>query len=177
MGAGRTERGRDRRGDERACAPAPERGRNGPRSRGHRLRARPASTRAVGQDGSGVRRAAPAGRLGSPPVPHVIYCRTLGPVELTIDGEPPPPELLWRKPLALLIYLARSPKRTRSRRHLAGLLWGDRPDDDARHSLNEAIRLLRRSAGHGLESAAEQVRLAPNAVRLDVEEFEVLAAE
>jgi hypothetical protein len=37
----------------------------------------------------------------------VIRCRTLGSIDLEIEGEPAPPELRWRKHLALLIYLAR----------------------------------------------------------------------
>jgi hypothetical protein len=36
----------------------------------------------------------------------MISCRTLGPIELSVDGDPAPAELLWRKHLALLIYLA-----------------------------------------------------------------------
>ena len=74
----------------------------------------------------------------------VILCHTLGPVEVTLDGGPAPAELLWRKNLALLIYLARSPRRTRSRDHLVGLLWGDRGETAARHSLSEALRVIRR---------------------------------
>jgi DNA-binding SARP family transcriptional activator len=105
----------------------------------------------------------------------MIFCRILGPAEITVDGKPPAPELLWRKPFALLIYLARSPGRARTRSHLAGLLWGDRPESDARHSLSEAVRLLRRTAP-GIEGNAEQVRLAPDVVRLDVDEFEALAS-
>src|ERR687893_3093485 len=66
----------------------------------------------------------------------MILCRTMGPVELSVDGGPAPPELLWRKHLALLVYLARSPRRGRSREHLMGLLWGDRTDVAARHSLS-----------------------------------------
>jgi DNA-binding SARP family transcriptional activator len=106
----------------------------------------------------------------------MISCRTLGPVQITVNGMSAPAELCWRKPLALLIYLARSPGRTQTRAHLAGLLWGDRPEADARHSLSEAIRLIRRSAGSGIEGTLEQIRLAPEAVRLDVEEFEALAS-
>ena len=77
----------------------------------------------------------------------VIHCHTLGPVEVTLDGGPAPAELLWRKNLAMLIYLARSPRRTRSRDHLVGLLWGDRSETAARHSLSEALRVIRRHAG------------------------------
>src|SRR3989454_11500520 len=53
---------------------------------------------------------------------------------------------LWRKHLALLVYLARSPRRTRTREHLLGLLWADRDEKQARHSLSEALRVLRRRA-------------------------------
>lgn len=103
----------------------------------------------------------------------VIACRVLGPVEVLVDGGSAPAELLWRKNLALLIYLARSPKRTRSRDHLIGLLWGEKPESAARHSLNEAIRVLRKHIGEsGLESESGQVRLDPGALHLDVDVFE-----
>ncbi len=77
----------------------------------------------------------------------MITCRTLGPVEVRVDGQPAPAELLWRKNLALLIYLARSPHRRRSRQHLIGLLWADKDEKAARHSLNEALRALRQIVG------------------------------
>jgi DNA-binding SARP family transcriptional activator len=103
----------------------------------------------------------------------MITCRVLGPVELLVDDGPAPAELLWRKNLALLVYLARSPKRARSRDHLTGLLWGDKPESAARHSLNEAVRVLRKYATPGgLESDAGQVRLSPEAVQIDVDGFE-----
>ena len=76
----------------------------------------------------------------------MITCRTLGPLAVTVDGAEAPPELLWRKNLGLLVYLARSPRRTRSREHLIGLLWADKQDASARHSLREAVHVLRRSA-------------------------------
>ena len=107
----------------------------------------------------------------------MIFCRTLGPVELSLDGGPAPPELLWRKHLALMVYLARSPRRGRSREHLIGLLWGDRTDAAARHSLSEALRVIRRHAGDGsVEVTVGQVRLAPGSVQLDVDRLEELAA-
>lgn len=102
----------------------------------------------------------------------MITCRTLGPVEVTVDGSAPPAELLWRKNLALLVYLAHSPKRTRAREHLIGLLWAEKPEPSARHSLREAIRVLRRTLGEeNLTTEHDQVRLAEDAVRLDTEEF------
>lgn len=106
----------------------------------------------------------------------MITCRTLGPVTVLVDGEPAPPELLWRKNLALLVYLARSPKRARAREHLIGLLWADKAEQAARHSLREAIRVLRRSVGEAaVDTAGDQVRLAPEAVTLDVDRFAELA--
>lgn len=103
----------------------------------------------------------------------MIVCRTLGPVEMLVDGGLAPTELLWRKNLALLVYLARSPRRSRTRDHLMGLLWADKPESAARHSLNEAVRVLRRSLGEaGVDTEAGQVRLAPEAIRLDVEQLD-----
>jgi DNA-binding SARP family transcriptional activator len=105
----------------------------------------------------------------------VISCQTLGPVGLSFDGGPAPPELLWRKHLALLVYLARSP-RGGSREHLLGLLWPEKPETAARHSLNEATRVLRRYLGDSsVDTTGGQVRLTPGAVRLDVDRLEELA--
>jgi len=104
----------------------------------------------------------------------MISCHTLGPVAMSLDGAPAPPELLWRKHLALLVYLARSP-RGRTREHLVGLLWPDKPEAAARHSLNEAIRVLRRYLGdQAVDTAGGQVRLVPGGVRLDVDQLEEL---
>jgi DNA-binding SARP family transcriptional activator len=107
----------------------------------------------------------------------MITCRTLGPVAVTVDHAAPLPELLWRKHLAALVYLARSPHRTRTREHLVGLLWGDRPEPAARHSLREAILVLRHAAGDaGIEATNEEVRLAEGAVVLDVDQLEAHVA-
>jgi DNA-binding SARP family transcriptional activator len=106
----------------------------------------------------------------------MISCQTLGPVGLSVDGAPAPPELLWRKHLALLVYLARSP-RGRTREHLIGLLWPEKPEAAARHSLNEAIRVMRRYLGESsVDTGAGQVRLGADAVWLDVDRLEELAA-
>jgi len=106
----------------------------------------------------------------------VITCRLLGPVQVLVDGQPAPAELLWRKNLALLVYLARSPKRARARDHLVGLLWADKSEVAARHSLREAIRVLRHAAGeNGVDAGGDQVALAPGAVTCDVDQFAQLA--
>jgi len=108
----------------------------------------------------------------------VITLQTLGPVEIRVDDSEPPRELLWRKNLALLLYLARSPGHRRSREHLVGLLWGDKPDSTARHSLNEALRVLRRTGDQDLlDSVGDQVVLEEAAVSLDTDELERLVAQ
>ncbi|MEX2156455.1 MAG: AAA family ATPase [Gemmatimonadales bacterium] len=110
-------------------------------------------------------------------MPAVIRCRTLGPVDVSVDDDAAPAELLWRKNLALLLYLARSPKGSRARDHLIGLFWPDKPESAARHSLNEALRVLRRATGEGgIETHADHIRLAAGSVELDTERFEQLTA-
>jgi DNA-binding SARP family transcriptional activator len=107
----------------------------------------------------------------------MITCRTLGPVDVAVDGKPAPAALLWRKNFALLVYLARSPKRARTREHLVALLWPDKPQARARQSLREAIRALRRAAGeHVVQVRGDQVELTRGAVALDLDRFEELAA-
>ena len=105
-----------------------------------------------------------------------IVIRTLGPLEVQVKGGPPPPELLWRRPLALLVYLARSPRGARTREHLVGLVWPDHPAPKALHSLSEALRIIRKSGGKQiLTTSGNQVRLAAGAVDLDVDRFTGLA--
>ena len=103
----------------------------------------------------------------------MISCRAFGPPRVTIDGQAPPPEILWRKNLALLVYLAGSPQWARSREHLIGLLWGDKPDRTARHSLREAVRVLRRAGGQELiQAEAETLRLNADLIAFDTDRFE-----
>jgi len=102
----------------------------------------------------------------------MIKCRVLGPLEIrsTIGDEI---DIKGNKNRALLVYLARSPRLTRGREHLTGLLWGDKPEDKARHSLREAVRVLRKQLGDRvLEGDGDQLRIAPEMVRLDLEELE-----
>src|SRR2546430_11016320 len=101
-----------------------------------------------------------------------VSCRVLGPVRVTVAGADAPAELLWRKHIALLVYLARSPRKSRTREHLIGLLWSDRDQRQARHSLSEALRVLRRALGdERLLADVDQIRLAADAVTLDCDRF------
>ncbi len=93
----------------------------------------------------------------------------LGPPTARVEGNPAHPEVLWRKHLALLIYLALSPHRTRTRQHLLGLLWPDREESAGRHSLNEAIRRLRVHLGpHRISSDGDSVTLSDAGLTVDV---------
>jgi DNA-binding SARP family transcriptional activator len=113
------------------------------------------------------------GKQNDAALERMISIRTLGPVEITVGGAQAPPELLWRKHLALLIYLARSPQYTRSREHLVGLLWAEKAESAARHSLREAIRVLRRAAGESaIDTRGDQVLLARDRFLLDLNSFD-----
>ncbi|MEJ2215183.1 MAG: BTAD domain-containing putative transcriptional regulator [Gemmatimonadota bacterium] len=102
----------------------------------------------------------------------VITLRLLGPVDVAVDGEAPPAELLWRKNVALLAYLAMAPDRRAGREQLTGLLWGEKPEKAARHSLAEALRIIRSCTGDGVEEPATgYIRLADGAVETDTAQF------
>jgi DNA-binding SARP family transcriptional activator len=102
-----------------------------------------------------------------------VTLRALGPPELTRISASVPVELTWRKHLALLVYLARSDGAALRRDHLTGLLWPEKDEPRARHSLNEACRAIRRGVGKdAIESTADTVTLARGAVRSDWEEAE-----
>jgi DNA-binding SARP family transcriptional activator len=78
--------------------------------------------------------------------------------------------------MGLLTYLALRPDQGQSREKLAGLLWGDSADTQARSSLRQVIATLRRahdSAGIPLLAVdGEWVSLPRNAVDTDVAAFE-----
>lgn len=102
----------------------------------------------------------------------MIRCSLLGPYEVSVNGAAAPRELLWGKNLALLVYLACSPKRTRSRAHLLGLLWADKPEEKARGSLNQAIYTIRTVAGQdAIVTTVQQVKFADDTLTLDLDLF------
>jgi len=72
----------------------------------------------------------PAGRTFLRTLGHPVLRRADGSV---VDG-------LRRKDLALLAYLCVEGDRPFSRSHLAALLWGESPEEKARHSLTQALR-------------------------------------
>jgi DNA-binding SARP family transcriptional activator len=102
----------------------------------------------------------------------LIQLRLLGPLEIMVDGVPAPPRLYWRKHAALLACLALRGSRPHARDRLIALLWPDKPDTDARHSLNEAVRVIRRAAGaDAIASGIGELRLSPGFVETDADEM------
>lgn len=110
-----------------------------------------------------------------PELPRLELC-CFGPPRVTVGGEPPDASVVWKKNLALLIYLALNERRACSRDHLMGLLWPEKPQDKARHSLNEAIRRLRNSLGAArIVSDGDMLSLAADGLEVDALRFEQLA--
>jgi DNA-binding SARP family transcriptional activator len=102
-----------------------------------------------------------------------LYC--FGVPTAHLDGAPAPPDVLRRKHLALLVYLALSPDRRRTRAHLVGVLWPETGEAQARHSLNEAIRRLRPCVGEArLASHGDAIVLSEAGLEVDVLRFDAL---
>jgi DNA-binding SARP family transcriptional activator len=101
-----------------------------------------------------------------------------GPPTARLAGREPPPDVVWRKHLGLLIYLAFSPDRTRARDHLLGLLWPEKPEAHARHSLNEAVRRLRARLGaERLLTRGDAITLHDAGLSVDALRFAALPPE
>src|SRR5688500_19716683 len=83
-----------------------------------------------------------------------------------------------RKAQALLAYLALRPGQPQARDKLAALLWGNAPDERARHSLRQALVTLRqallRETAASLVEEGDTVRGNAATVEVDVALFEQL---
>ena len=90
--------------------------------------------------------------IGVPQVPRLTL-NMLGTMTVALDdGEPI--EFAYAKVRALLAYLVLEHAGPHSRERLAGLLWPEQPEADARHSLSQALWTLRRSiADHRAQPA------------------------
>src|SRR5258705_1732284 len=105
----------------------------------------------------------------------MIRLHTLGTLDVTVDGAAAPADLLWKKNIGLLLYLARAPKHRGTREQLIGLLWPDKDDGAARQSMREALRALRHYVGDDrLDSTGDVIQLRDGAVELDTERLEQL---
>ena len=100
----------------------------------------------------------------------------LGPFLLLKDGEPV--TVAAKKNRALLAVLALSPRFTATRERLAGLMWGDRQEEQARSSLRQSLALLRKDLGEAGEAVLfardDAVGLSPLSLAVDVAEFQRL---
>jgi TolB-like protein/Tfp pilus assembly protein PilF len=86
-----------------------------------------------------------------------------------------------RKDKLLLAYLALSAGQPQSRLRLAGLLWGDRAEAQARDSLKQALAEIRQTfrsiAVDPLQADRESVAFAPGKIEIDALEFARLATD
>jgi len=105
-----------------------------------------------------------------------LELRCLGSPGASLDGREPPREVTWQRHLALLIYLALSPERTRTRDHLVGLLWPEKPEKDARAALKQSVYRLRQFLGADrLQSHETSVTLNDAGLDVDALQFNSLA--
>jgi DNA-binding SARP family transcriptional activator/TolB-like protein len=101
--------------------------------------------------------------------PHATV-RLLGPFAIEANvGRPVSIAVRSRKARALLAYLAMQPDYRGTREHLATLLWGDGPDQQARHSLRQCLVALRQD----LSVASEILVLDREAIGLDAQSISV----
>lgn len=83
-----------------------------------------------------------------------------------------PIELANRKAQALLAYMALTPNLWTTREQAAGLLWSDVPEAQARASLRQVLRQLRKAfatlGSTALEITRNELRLVPEQLEVDV---------
>src|SRR6185436_14725472 len=87
-----------------------------------------------------------------------LRIRTFG--GLWIEGTQPVPALGPRR-LALLALVATAGKRGISRDRVIGILWPDSEEEQARHTLSQAIYTLKRDTGRDWISPGSDLRLDP----------------
>jgi TolB-like protein/DNA-binding SARP family transcriptional activator len=109
-----------------------------------------------------------------------ISLRVLGPFAIVAEDEGPAGlRITSRKGCALLAYLAMHPEERLSREHVATVLWGDRPEANARQCLRQCILSLRHDLGAVVNAVlaidADRVGLSTRYVTVDAIEFKKLA--
>ncbi len=105
----------------------------------------------------------------------VFHLYLLGPFSLTgPDGQPI--EIASKKNRLLLAMLASAPGRSMSRDALAGMLWAEHSEEQARNSLRQALAVLRKDLkgqeGSFFTALDSTVALHPDLVVLDTERLE-----
>jgi len=103
--------------------------------------------------------------------------RLLGGLNLTL-GQKAISRLGTQKTQALLAYLVMRPGQMLSREQMASLLWGNFPEERARHSLRQALHTLRQVLAPYLTVELTSVAFdAKSDYWLDVEEFSTLVSQ
>ncbi len=106
-------------------------------------------------------------------MPH-LEMKSLGPLRFE-DRHGQERRPLTRKTAMLAAYLAVHPERRFSRERIAGMLWGDKDEARARHSLSQALSDLRRSLGESMVLGDSQFVWSPaNAIKADVARLSVI---
>ncbi len=104
-----------------------------------------------------------------------IRLNILGPPEVhNHDGSPV--SLSLGKPLALLVYVACHPEGI-LRDDLASLLWPDAPREKGRHSVRQAIWVLKNACGEDLFEGDDPLGLRNGILESDIEEFKEALAD
>ena len=107
----------------------------------------------------------------------MLFLTTLGTLRLDRDGAPVTGAAAQRLRLALLAVLAASPRGV-SRETLAALLWGERDEERARHSLEQALYGLKSSLGvDPVRRTSTALVLDAAVLRTDVAEFDSAIAD
>jgi len=101
-----------------------------------------------------------------------LAIRLLG--QFTLEGPSGQIDLPGNVPKALLSLLALSSGGVTARDHAIGMLWPDRSEPQARHSLRQCLSVMRSALGPYLDASANELVL--NDVTVDAVEFERLAA-
>src|SRR5438067_5974525 len=105
-----------------------------------------------------------------------VQCRLLGPLAVSVDGEPI--ELSGQKPRALLAALLLEANEVVSRDRLIDALWGEEPPDTARNTLQVYVSQLRKLLPEGmLETASHGYKLVVEPETVDLLEFVRLSEE
>lgn len=102
-----------------------------------------------------------------------LHARLMGGCEF-LDKNGCEVALPTRKARALLAYLALHPDEWHPRERLAALLWSDRGETQARHSLNQALHAIRKIGNGILEGEPSRVRLLGSAIEVDANELRSL---
>lgn len=108
----------------------------------------------------------------------MIFIHVLGAPVIRREDGPVSGRAAHRRRLALVAILAVARGRPVGRERIIGLLWPENPSDTARHTLSEALYVLRKDLGDdAFVVVGDEVGLNPAGARSDVDQFEAALEE